>query len=593
MRILTRIFAVIGFIAFLGVLAAGGIYMRVMHSGPTMPGKAILAMTIEGELQEKPGFDPLKLDHQMSLNEALTALHAAATDKRITGVFINITDNLPLTQAQELHDAVTAFRRSGKPVYAFADTFGEQDAGAAEFYLATAASKVWLQPMGTVGLMGISADEVFLKNAMAKYGVEFEVTKREQYKTAFDNLSESGFTPANREMTKSLLDDIVDQVLTGIAADRKIDVASLRKLMDTGPLSADDAKDAKLIDEVDYRDQALDDLEDVTSTDDTVSVHHYLNVLPAIETKSKIALIYAQGELMRHPDGGGLDPLSGDQASDPRDVLAAFKQASDDDDVKAIVFRINSPGGSVVASETIRSGLLIAKDAGKPIIVSMGEMAGSGGYWIAADADKIIAEPATLTGSIGVLGGKPVVEKLMADHDVVGESITVGQNADMDSIFHPFTPGQLAKQNQMLDDIYSHFKGLVADGRKLSDDKVEQIAKGRVYTARQAKDLGLVDELGGLETAIMRAKEAIGLQAADQIEIDEVPHEPTLAEVLHSLLEGADDDDDDDSADALMHSRYAAGANLKMLAALRPYLHLLMENPADHTVLMAPLTTKQ
>ncbi len=596
MRILTRIFAVIGVLAFLGLLVAGGLFLRLSHSSPTIPGKAILAMTIDGELQEKPGFDPLKLGHQMSLGEALTALRTATNDKRITGVFVNIADNLPLTQAQELHDAIAAFRRSGKPVYAFADTFGEQGPGAAEYYMATAADKVWLQPMGTVGLVGISADEFFLKDALAKYGVEFQVTKREQYKTAFDTLSESGFTPANREMTTSLLNDMVDQLLTGIAADRashKVDVPALRRLMDNGPIGADDAKDAGLVDEVDYRDQALDELQDNTDTDDTVSVHHYLSAQPAVHTRSKIAVIYAQGELMRHADGNSIDPLSDDQASEPREVFNAFKQAAEDDDVKAIVFRINSPGGSVVASETIRSGVLLAKDAGKPIIVSMGEMAGSGGYWIAADADKIVAEPATLTGSIGVLGGKPIFQKLMADHDVVGQSISIGQDSDMDSPFHPFTPAQLAKQNQMLDDIYDHFKGLVADGRKLSDERVEQIAKGRVYTARQAKDLGLIDELGGFETAVMRAKEAIGLQAADKIELLEIPREPTLPEMLHSILFENDSQDDDDSDDTLLHGHFGMGAHLQMLSALRPYLHLLAERPADHAVLMAPLAPKQ
>ncbi len=592
MRILTRIFAALGLLAVLGVLVAGGIYLRVAHSSPVLPAKAILAMTIEGELQEKPGFDPLKLARQMSLGDALTALHTAANDDRIKGVFIDITDNLPLTQAQELHDAILAFRRSGKPVYAFADTFGEQGPGAAEFYLATAADKIWLQPMGTVGLMGISADEFFLKDALAKYGVEFQVTKREQYKTAFDNLSESGFTPANREMTESLLNDIVTQIVDGVAAYRKVDVGALRRLLDTGPLSADAAKDAKLIDEIDYRDQALDDLQDQTSTDDTISVHHYLGALPAPDTKSKIALIYAQGELARHTGANPLDPLSDNQASDPRDVLLAFKQASEDDDVKAIVFRINSPGGSVVASETIRNGVLLAKDAGKPVIVSMGEVAGSGGYWIAADADKIIAEPATLTGSIGVLGGKPVIGKLMSDYSVVGQSVTIGQNADMDSPFHAFTPEQLAKQNQLLDDIYNHFKGLVADGRKMSDEKVEDIAKGHVYTGKQAKDIGLVDELGGLDTAIRRAKEAMGLKADDQIEIDEIPHEPTLSELLHSVLLNKDEDSDD----ALMRGRSWLGrdaANATLLMALRPVLGTLLSPPAEHAVLMAPVATKQ
>ena len=359
--------------------------------------------------------------------------------------------------------------------------------------------------------------------------------------------------------------------------------------MDTGPVSADDAKKIGLIDEIDYRDEALDELQDETDTDDTVSVRHFLNGFKdkPLGSKSKIALIYTVGELSR---GSRVNPLSDDTTSDPREVLSAFRQASEDPDIKAIVFRINSPGGSVVASETIRNGVLLAKDADKPVIVSMGEVAGSGGYWIAADADKIIAEPGTLTGSIGVLGGKPVVQKLLSDHGVNTDFIASGQNALMDSPFRPFTPEQEAKQNAELDDIYAHFKGVVAEGRNLTPERVEEIAKGRVYTGRQAKEIGLVDELGDLHTAIIRAKEAIGLKADTVIEVDQMPGEPTPAEFLRSLFGSEDDDSDDVWADSHIAATLRSWGRLKML--LGPLIAPLVQSPADQAVRMPirPLT---
>jgi protease-4 len=576
MRFLTRAFAVIGFLV---VLAIGiGIIARIyMHrSQPVMPEKAVLTLNIEGEFQEKPGFDPFEMNHQMALIEAVKAIDAAAEDKHIKGLFVDFSANLPLTQAQELRTAVEKFRAHKKIAFAFADTFGEQDTGAAAYYLATGFDKIWLQPMGMVGLMGVGTDEFFLKDALAHYGVMLQANKREQYKTAFDNFTENGFTPANREMLKSIIDDMVGQLTTGIAEGRRLDPKLVRDTMDAGPISADDAKKIGLIDEVDYRDEALDELQDETDTDDTISARRFLGLHKDKPAKAKIALIYTVGELSRETDD---NPLSDDTTSDPREVLAAFRQASDDPDIKAIVFRINSPGGSVVASETIRNGVLLARDADKPVIVSMGEVAGSGGYWIAADADKIIAEPATLTGSIGVLGGKPVVQKFLADHDIKTDFIANGQNAVMDSPFRPFTPEQEAKENAELDDIYTHFKGVVAEGRGLSPARVEEIAKGRVYTAAQAKDLGLIDELGGIKTAIDRAKEAAGLTASTVVEIDEIPGEPTPAEFLRSFFTGDDEDDD-----ILAHTRLAA--SMRAWARLKAMVAPLIETPGNQTVRM-------
>ena len=582
MRFVTRFFAVIGVLVVIGALVGGFMVLRLRHTQTPLPDKALLTLGIDGELEEKPGFDPFRMDHQMAMGEALRALHAAAADNRIKGLFLTISDNLPLTQAQELHDAIRDFRQSGKPVYAFADTFGEQGPGAAEYYLATSASKVYLQPLGTVGLVGIAADEFFLKDALARIGVQFQVDKREQYKTAFDNFSEAGFTAANREMTTALLTDIVDQICAGVAADRKLDPAKVRKMMDNGPIEADDAKDAGLVDAIDYRDQALDDMQQQTDTDDTVSIKRYLNAQSQPDNKDKIAIIYAEGELSRKGGASPLDPLSDSQASDPRDVVAAFRQAADDDDVKAIVFRVNSPGGSVVASETIRSGLLIAENAEKPVVASMGEVAGSGGYWILADADRIVAEPATLTGSIGVLGGKPVVDKLVHDHGVATQAIEIGKNANMDSIFKPLTSSQQEKQDEMLDTIYDSFKEIVSDGRNLAPDKVEALAKGRVYTGRQAKALGLVDDLGGIDTAVAKAKELAGL-GGQTIEVEQIPAEPGLIELLRSTLFHSGDDDEDDSR---MPGRLVIGRTQAIARLLQPYLHALMQGPADRAVLM-------
>ncbi len=583
MRFITRLFALLGVVTVLLVVVIAAAVIHRRHAAPAIADGTILNITITGALTEKAGFDPFNLDHAISMREMQRALRGAAKDSRIKGVFLDFTDNLPLAQAEELHASVAAFRQSGKKIYAFADTFGEQGPGAGEYYLAAACDKVWLQPMGMVGLMGIGADEFFLKDFFARNGVVFEENKREQYKTAFDNFSENGFTPANREMTTSLMKDLLQQIVTGIAADRKIDQQALRDAIDIGPISADKAKGLHLIDEIDYPNDALDALETEVDADDTVSVRKYLDALPqpAPPAKNKIALIYTDGELMRHASGS---PLDDTKASDPREVLNAFRKASEDDDVKAIVFRINSPGGSVIASETIHGGLLMAQDAGKPVIVSMGEMAGSGGYWIAADADWIIAEPATLTGSIGVLGGKPVIQQFAKDHGINTEAIGIGQNANMDSIFRPLTPEQQAKDNEMLDDIYGRFKDVVADGRKkLTPEKVEDIAKGRVYTGQQALGIGLVDELGGLDAAFTRAKERADLSDSDKVDIVEIPAAPNFADFVRTLLTGEDTDDD-----VRMPNPVALQQDLKLAGALRWYLRALTASPADRAVLMTP-----
>ena len=579
MRFLTRAFAVIGVLAVLGCLVGVLAVTQFRHKSEPVPAKAILNLAIDGELAEKPGFDPLNFNRQLALGEMLKAVKEAKDDGRIKAIFLQLNNNLPLTQAQELAGAITDFRTSGKPVYAFADTYGEDDTGSAEYYLAATANKVWLQPMGELGLMGIASDQPFLKDFLSRNGAMFQTEKRKEYKTAFDTFTESGFTPANREMTQSLIDNLSQQLIGFIASSRQLDPAKVKAAMDTGPLSADEALQQKFIDEIGYRDEALSDLEDLADVDDTVSVRHYLGDLPAkpaAKTSDKFAVIYTVGELARQ---SSTNPLDDQQASDPREVWSAFRQAADDPDVKAIIFRVNSPGGSVVASETIRSGVLYAKDAGKPVIATMGEMAGSGGYWILANADKIIAEPATLTGSIGVIGGKPVVQQLLKEHGINTDLIATGPNAGMSSPFRPFTPSQVAKQNEMLDEIYANFKSVVAEGRNMSPAKVEQIARGRVWTAQQGKDIGLIDELGGFNTALAAARQAAGLAADAPLTLEEIPAQPTAGDFIKSLFFGNSDSDDDE-----VRLRLPFAARLQRLQAiLRPLLGV-MNGPAPLTM---------
>jgi protease-4 len=524
---------IIGFFALIGALVVGLVALLVVVLIIAAPGTKRLAasdiLTVDltqplPDAAPDDGLERLLLGERLRLRDVTDALARAGDDARIKGVVARIGESsLGTAKVQELRDAIAAFRAKGKFALAYADGFGEADSGMRDYYLATAFDEVWLQPFAEVGLIGLRVEVPFFRGSLDKLGLVPRFDHRSEYKTAMNIFTETKMTPAHREETDSILQSVYGQLVEGIASGRKLDAAEVRRLVDQGPFAANDALNAHLVDHLGYREDAVaaararggENAELVSALDYLESAGRPHQSGPAI------AVIYANGLITR--DGNPGSPLAGTEISGADRLSRAFRKAAEDGDVQAILFRIDSPGGSASASETIWHAVQHAKEAKKPVIVSMGEVAGSGGYYIAAPADRIVAEPATLTGSIGVVAGKVLVGGLAEKLGVTFDAAQLGKQADMFSVINDFSPDEHQRFERMLDDIYAGFKERVAQGRHLSAEAVEEVAKGRVWTGADAKEHHLVDALGGFETALALAKEAAGIPADRDVTLKPFP----------------------------------------------------------------------
>lgn len=543
LRWFRRLFTAIGVLAFLAIV---GIALAVwrLTVAPSLPATIVLSADLNRGLAKGAGqgaLADLLFGAKPTLRDFLDALDRAAGDERVKGIYLQLgSDNFALATCQQLRDAIQAFRRHGKFAIAFATSFGEFGPGTRPYYLATAANEIWLQPLGSLGLIGLDAETPFLRGLLDKMGVTPSFQHREQYKTAANVLTETTMTSAQREETEDLLNQDEQQIVAGIAADRNLPPARVSAPIDRGPLLAADAKAAGLIDHIGYRDEArARAVARAGAGAKFVTLKRYLAAAgrPHSTSGPKIALIYGTGLVVESRTG---DSLLGDDELTARRMIRAFAEASRDRAVKAILFRIDSPGGSAVASETIWRAAERAKARGLPVIVSMGDVAGSGGYYIAAPADKIVAEPATLTGSIGVLAGKLVVAGLLDKLGITAQSIGRGANAAMFSALSDFSPAAEARLNAFLDATYAGFKERVAAGRHMTMAEVEAVAKGRVWTGAEAKQNGLVDALGGYETALRLAAQAAKIPQGKPFRVVVFPRPKSLFDRLVDRLEGDD-----------------------------------------------------
>ena len=575
MRYIVRTLAVIGLLAILGlallVYGVSRIYVA-SHSHTPIAEGTVLTLTVEGPfIEESPtrtGLTSVLTGRSKKLREVIAGIDLAAKDDRIKGLMLKLDASAGMAQTQEIRAAIKRFRAAGKFVYAFADDYGESAAGNGQYYLAAAADQVWVQPMGQAMLTDVMFEAPFLKDAFAKIDVEPEFSKRAEYKTAPETYTEKGFTAPAREMMESLANDLTLQMVTDIAASRGLTVEDVRALLARGPMTTDEAIQAKLIDHVGYADEVVAAAKKAAGSQvrTTALPDYYAQSGNEKRDNPNIALVYEVGEIGRV--GGPIDPSNKDRGLDQGNaVVQGFAQAIANPSVKVIVFRVDSPGGSVTGSESVRRMVVRAKEAGKKIVVSMGSVAASGGYWISADADKIVAEPATLTGSIGVFSGKFVVGKGLADLGVTTDRTASGPFAGMDSPFTPFTPEQNQKINAGIDTIYDGFIGIVANGRKIPAGTVAGSAKGRVWSGQQAKQLGLVDSLGGLEDAIKVARDVAGIPA-DQPSVIRIYPEPlSPIEAAIAVLKG-DSDIQSDVGGTLTGLDGPAGAAARALAPL-------------------------
>lgn len=585
-RLVVGLLALIGFLVVILVIAGAGLWYWAKPGTPRIADATILTLDLTAGVPETSSSNEiadLLGEQHPSLRDVLDGLERAGDDPRIKGLVARVGEGgLGLAEVQELRDAVASFRAKGKPAVAYADSFGEFASGTSSYYLAAAFDEIWVQPFGMVGLIGLRAEQTFFRGTLNSLGIVPSFDHRSEYKTAMNMLTETRMTAPQREETEALLHSVYNQIVRGIAVDRKLDDGEVRSLADRGPLLTQEALQAHLIDHIGYRDEAIDALQTHAGHDaQLLSLARYLGRAgPPHRTGPTIALIHAAGLIQRGDSDD--NPLTGGALLGADTLAHAFREAARDPSVRAILFRIDSPGGSAVASETIWRETVQARQAGKPVIVSMGDVAGSGGYYIAAAADKIVAEPATLTGSIGVVAGKLVLGGLLEKLGVSWGTVQIGANAAIFSALEDFSPQGHQRFEAFLDEVYAGFKQRVVEGRHLSPDAVEQVARGRVWTGEEAKTRGLVDALGGYQTALALAKQAAGIAPQQDVTVRVFPPPRSIAEtIVAKLFRGQNDPEE--------HSAAASVAFLARTAdALRPLLARLQLMAAPPGALVMP-----
>jgi len=483
----------------------------------------ILELDLTDGLAEGPVTDPLSAlmsRRRMRLPDIIEGLHRARQDDRVRALVVKVGGGrIGLARMQEIREAVTEFRESGKLTVAWSETFGEFTHGNVPYYLATAFGRIYLQPSGTVGLTGITVEQLFLHDALAKAGITFQSAKRHEYKSAADNLTERGFTGPTREAVERLAVSVAEQITAAVAERRGKTAEAARALLDRGPFLAEDALAEGLVDALGYRDEVYADVRKEAGADAILQyVARYQRAHALAQRARKlpnprerfVAVIYATGPIRQGRSNRG--PLSGCSIGSDT-VAAALRSATSDERVRAVLLRVNSPGGSAVASDTIWREVVRTRAAGKPVVVSMGDVAASGGYYISMAADVIVAQPGTLTGSIGVIMGKPVFEEAFGRVGITTDSVSVGTGAAMFAPTHPFSQDEWQRINIWLDAVYRDFTQKVASGRRMTVERVHEIARGRVWTGADAARNGLVDELGGMAAAAEIARRRAGLPA--------------------------------------------------------------------------------
>ena len=527
-RFIVGLLATVGFFTLLSIAGVIAFVAWGPLASKPLPGSMVLSLDLRQLPAEAASTDLLsgKLWRgSRDMTETLELLWQAADDPRIAGLYVEIGDeDAGLARVQELRQAIARLRGKGKVAIGFAQSLGGNGAHVSDFYLASSLEQIWLQPSGGFGVTGLAVETPFLKGGLDRLGVHVEGGKRYEYKSAPDVFTETGFTPPARENLQQLIDSLYAQFIDDVARERRLPAAKLRELVDAAPFDSERAKQEGLVDRIGYRADAMDEVWQRAglSTREMVTLSEYANddrrPKPAGEV---VALVRANGTISSS-DGGLLDD---DAVATSEDVVDALDSAARAKEVKAIVLRIDSPGGTYPAADAMADGVARARAAGKPVIVSMGDIAASGGYLAAVRADVIVADPASITGSIGVFGVWPVAADLLNTLGVKVERLGVGTNSGMYSTFQAPTAGQRAAIGRELDAVYADFTRQVGEARKLEGSRLDSVARGRVFTGADARRVGLVDELGGLHLAIGIAKAKAGIDDARAVQLRRFPAE--------------------------------------------------------------------
>jgi len=502
------------FIFLIIVALASFVYLEFGRP-PSVKAHSYLEIRLSGELQEKATADFFMsffgMRPPLSMYDIWLNFQKAKRDSRIQAILLRLGYlQCGWAKINELRDLVLDFRKTGKKIYATIEETIDADK---EYYLATACDRIIFHPSGLMFLNGIGGYIPFFKKGLDKLGVEYEWEHIEKYKTAMNQFTEEGFTPAHKEMMESLYGEVYSRYIDEVAGARGKSEKDVKALLDYGFFQGPKAKEAGLVDDLLYEDELQNIFQENGKRMSRISHERYSNIKPSslgLFRGKKIALVYGMGTILT---GEGMYQMMGSST-----VARWIRQARTDKSIKAVVFRVDSPGGSSVGSDVIWREVILTKKE-KPVIVSMSDLAGSGGYWVAMSAHKIVAQPQTWTGSIGVYFGRPNLINLYEKLGITSERFTFGDKADIFSTFRKWTSEERQIIKTEIEWLYDQFLTKVAEGRNMTKEEVDGIGKGRVWTGNQAVNLGLVDELGGLSRAIELAKELAGIPAAEQVQL--------------------------------------------------------------------------
>jgi protease-4 len=577
------LFTLLGIAFFISIVGFGLLYLAFGRE-PAVASNSTLVLRVGGDLTEIAPADVVSYVRGVktpTVRSVVESLRKAKMDSRVRAVLLKPTGFASpfWGKVQEIRDAVIDFRKSGKPVFAYLEYAGDR-----EYYLATAADRVFLMPSTSLDLTGVATYELFLRGTFDKINVFPDLHRIGDYKTAVNTFTEKGYTTAHKEMDESMNRDLYEQIVRGIADGRKKNEGEVRTILDDGPFLPEDALRAGLVDDVAYEDQVDEKLR-AGEQRRQIDGDDYARVSASslgLNRGPRVAVIYAAGAIT----GGksGYDPVNGAVAGSET-LVEYIRQARRDSAVRAIVLRIDSPGGSATASDAIWRELMIARNerADRPLIASMSDLAASGGYYIAMPAQVIVAQPSTLTGSIGIFGGKFVTggayEKLGARID----STSIGRHAEINSPARRYNPEELKKLQEQLQAFYDQFVEKVAESRHSTPEKIDALAQGRVWTGRQAKQNKLVDELGGLDRAIAIAKQRAKIGADSDVEIVVYPPRKSFYELLSEQFSGSSDSLQAAALSAWMHSNLSKG-EIEALRAIRGPLSMF--RPGEILALM-------
>jgi len=586
-KIVLIISAVVLGLVMIVVLGIAIVVSSLRGNRPSIQDNSVLTLRISGALPDYVPDDPFRRlfgAQPQSLGSLLAQFRKAKVDKRITAVMLDIDmSEAGWAKSEEIRGAIQDFRSSGKPVYAYMEMGLNKD-----YYIATACDKIFVPPPGELFTIGLAADVMFFRGSLDKLGVYPDVYQIGKYKSAGDTFTQKQMTDAHREYINSMLDDLFGRYVEGIAKARNKSVDEVKGLIDNAPYSAAQAKDAGLIDGALYHDDVEKELKKRLGYKEGDELHiargsDYKQISQeslGLNKGEKIAVVYAAGDIVSGKSSFG---GSGEETIGSDSLVRTINEARDDKGVKAIVLRIDSPGGSGLASDIIWRAVEAAK-AKKPVVVSMGDVAASGGYYIACNANKIVAEPSTITGSIGVVGGKPVLKGFYDWIGVTNEYVMRGKNAGMFRETEKFNDSEQAKFREFLNNTYDDFITKVGKGRNKDKDYINSIGQGRVWTGNQGKERGLVDEYGGLDKAIEIAKQLANIPADKSIQRVIMPQPPTFFE---QLMSAGNDDSDAIDAQAKQQAALFSALPEDMRESLR-YAQLLDRSSKGEAIYLMP-----